>query len=356
MPTLGLVAVAREHLTGEIVFARGERDAALARVRSAAALEMRSTTTSRRRGRCRRATCCVPGATSSWRRRGCDAVTENCDLSTPRSVLCWSPRMIFSRRKRLRQIAGVLETTSFLSLKLLWKRSDRARLFPGIVFREYMALVGRERWRSQDIFELFPELGSQPQRIVLEHLPGHGVQDRIDALAYLALICVAIRPKTIFEFGTFRGRTALNFALNSPGGCRIFTLDIPERDRPDRIARGNEADGWLMSQSNTGVDYQGRNEACKIEQLFGDSTRFDFRPFYGQIDLVFVDGGHDYEVARSDTRNALEMLSPGGVVIWDEFANYGDYHDVMRAVLDELPADRIVQLSNSQLAVYRNTA
>lgn len=56
---------------------------------------------------------------------------------------------------------------------------------------------------------------------------------------------------------------------------------------------------------------------------------------------------------RSDTRNALAMLRPGGVVIWDEFANYGDYHDVTRAVLDEVPADKIVQIAHTQLAAYR---
>ena len=264
--------------------------------------------------------------------------------------------MILSRSKRLRQVAGALETASFLSLKLLWKRPDRARQFPGIVFREYMALVGKERWQSQEIFDLFPELRSQPQRIVLEHLPGMGVQDRIDALGYLALICAALRPKTVFEFGTYRGRTALNFALNTPAESRIFTLDIPPDARATRMGHVNQADDWIMRESDTGTDYKGRDVSGKIEQLFGDSTQFDFRPFYGQMDVVFVDGGHDYDVARSDTRNALSMLSPGGVIIWDEFANYGDYYGVTRAVLDEVPADQVVQIASTQLAVYRNAA
>ncbi|HVH17789.1 MAG TPA: class I SAM-dependent methyltransferase [Myxococcota bacterium] len=264
--------------------------------------------------------------------------------------------MLLWRSKRLRQIAGFLETASFLSLKLMWKRPDKGRRFPGIVFRDYMALVGQERWRSQRIFELFPELKEKPQRIVLEHFPSFGIQNALDALGYLALICVAIRPKTVFEFGTFRGRTALNFALNTPDGCRVFTLDIPKGDRDERMSQVNAADRWIMAQSETGIDYQGRDVTHKIEQLFGDSQSFDFRPFFGQIDLVFVDGGHDYEVARSDTRNALEMLSPGGVIVWDEFANYGDYHDVTRAVLDELSADEVVQIANSELAVYRKPA
>lgn len=261
--------------------------------------------------------------------------------------------MLHTRRKRLRQLAGLIETTSFLSLKLLWRRPDQLRMFPGIVFRDYMFLVGRDRWKCQDIFEIFPELRGDPRRIVLEHLPGEGIETRIEQLAYLALVAAVVQPKTIFEFGTFRGRTALNFALNSPPECRIFTLDLPKDARREVIGRSKGADGAIIHQSETGVDYQNRDVTDKIEQLFGDSTRFDFRPFYGQVDIVFIDGGHDYDVVRSDTRNALAMVRPGGVVLWDEFANYGDYHDVTRALFDELPAHEVVQIANTQLAAYR---
>lgn len=261
--------------------------------------------------------------------------------------------MLHTRSKRLRQLAGLLETLSLLSLKLMVKRPDQARVFPGMVFRDYMSLVGHELWRDQDIFDLFPELREAPRRIVLEHLPGQGIETRVEELAYLALVAAAVQPKLVFEFGTFRGRTALNFALNSPPECRVFTLDLSVEDRDTALVQVSEADSAIIRRSRTGIDYEGRDISAKIQQLYGDSTQFDFRPFYGQVDLVFVDGGHAYEVARSDTRNALAMARPGGVVIWDEFANYGDYHDVLRAVLDEVPADQVVQLGNTQLAVYR---
>jgi predicted O-methyltransferase YrrM len=261
--------------------------------------------------------------------------------------------MLHTRHKRLRQVAGILETASLLTLKLLWKRPNRLRLFPGMVFRDYVSLVGHDRWRSADIFDLLPELRRNPGKIVLQPMPGEGVQTPIDELAYLALLTVSLQPKVIFEFGTFRGRTALNFALNSPATCRIFTIDLEPDARKEGLAHVNSADAFLIHASETGADFRESEESRKIEQLHGDSTRFDFQPFFGQVDLVFVDGGHDYEVARSDTRNALEMVRSGGVVVWHDFANYGDYHDVVRAVLDEVGRDQVVQIANTQLAIYR---
>jgi hypothetical protein len=47
------------------------------------------------------------------------------------------------------------------------------------------------------------------------------------------------------------------------------------------------------------------------------------------------------------------MMSPGGYALWDEFCNYGDYNDVTRAVLDVVPKGEVIQIENTQLAVYR---
>jgi len=67
---------------------------------------------------------------------------------------------------------------------------------------------------------------------------------------------------------------------------------------------------------------------------------------------VFVDGAHHYEAVLSDTRQALKMVRPGGAILWHDFANYGDYNDVTRAVLDEIGGERIMQIANTQLAIY----
>ncbi|TMC58751.1 MAG: class I SAM-dependent methyltransferase [Chloroflexi bacterium] len=59
----------------------------------------------------------------------------------------------------------------------------------------------------------------------------------------------------------------------------------------------------------------------KITQLQGDSREFDFRAFYGKADLIFIDANHDYAYVKSDSAEALKMLSERGTVIWHDYPN-----------------------------------
>jgi len=258
--------------------------------------------------------------------------------------------VLLTKRKRLRVACGMLETLNYLAIKLWLKNPSAARHYPGKVFREYMSLVGRDRWISKGIQEIFP---SGSARVVLEHLPGQGIATPIDELAYLAIITRVVSPKTVFEIGTFRGRTALTFALNSDPDCVVYTLDLPADGRADAKGEVGAADRTIIDRCETGFDYKGKDVSFKIRQLFGNSLLFDFTPYKGRIDLVFIDGAHHYEAALSDTQSALKLLRPGGWLVWHDFANYGDYNDVVRAALDVLPANEIVQIGNSQLAIHQ---
>lgn len=263
--------------------------------------------------------------------------------------------MLMTANRRIRVALGMLESANLLLLKLWRRNRAAARLYPGVMFRDYVFLANGDRWKSGSIFDFMPELLDQPTRVTLEHLSGEGLFAPVNELALMALVTQGLEPSRIFEIGTYRGRTALNFALNSPPECEIFTLDLPAD--PDAVQAAslfsNGADARLIERRAVGADYEGRPEAAKITQILGDSRSFDFGPYKGTCDLVFVDGGHTYDLVVNDTHWALEMCRPGGIILWHDFANYGDYHDVTRAVLDLLPRDEIFQLEDSQLAGYR---
>jgi predicted O-methyltransferase YrrM len=259
--------------------------------------------------------------------------------------------MILSANKNLRLFCGLLETMNFLTLKLAWKQRSNLRRFPGQMFRSYMSLVKQDRWQSKDVFEIFP--GCEQVRVTIDHLSEPNIYAPLDDLTRVALITKLVAPKNVFEIGTFRGRTALNFALNSPPDCTVYTLDLPPDAKPRAIERANIADAKLIAKTAPELRYTGTDVAHKIKQLYGDSQEFDFRPYFGKMDLVYVDGAHHYDAVSLDTMNALEMLKPGGVLLWDDFADYGDYNDVTRAVLDLIPAEEVIQIDHTHTAFHR---
>ncbi len=260
--------------------------------------------------------------------------------------------MLLIKFKLIRLIFGILETANFLFIKLLFKKPKNIRLFPGRIFRNYMSLVGQDKWQCKGIFEIFPRISGK--RIILEHLSGEGIETPLNELAYLALITAIKSPDNIFEIGTFRGRTALNFALNSPENCTVYTLDLSPYDKNHAIEVASKYDKLIIGKSKPSIEYQGKDVEHKIKQFYADSTKFDFSPYFGKMDIVFIDGAHNYNAVKQDTLNALKIVKPDGIIIWHDFAIYGDYNDVTRAVLDCIQSNRIIQINSTSIAIYFN--
>ena len=153
----------------------------------------------------------------------------------------------------------------------------------------------------------------------------------------LVPICAIVlrrAPRRIFEFGTFTGSTTRALILNAPPDAELWTLDF---DQPSRLA----AKG--LNRWNRNIDYRiigkhfrGTREAFQIHQILGNSLEFDTMPFRDTMDLIFVDASHTYRYVSSDTVKAFEMLSPGGVILWHDYPNFGG----VRRTLEELPAER----------------
>ena len=259
--------------------------------------------------------------------------------------------MLLIKQKPIRLFFGALETFNLLTLKLWLKNPRRARDFPSLIFRSYMSLVGQERWACRTVQEVFGERADQ--RIVFEFLRTEGISTPMAELASLALITRIVEPRAVFEIGTYRGRTALNFALNSPPDAEIFTMDLPPQNRAEGQVRATVKDAGIIAASAPGIDYAGKDGSEKIRQLFGNSLSFDFSPYFGKMDMVYIDGAHDYAAVRSDTQNALKLVKDGGWILWDDFGYYGEYNGVMRAIFELIPAEKIIQIESTPLAIFR---
>jgi predicted O-methyltransferase YrrM len=139
----------------------------------------------------------------------------------------------------------------------------------------------------------------------------------------------ALAPHRVFELGTFDGRTTLNLAANAPD-ARVFTLDLPRSGLGSTAGTIEASERQYADKEASGTRFAGSAEAARITQLYGDSATFDYAPYEGTMDLVFIDASHAYEYVLNDSLRALRLLRPsGGVVLWHD---YGRWDGVTRAL------------------------
>src|SRR5205814_848765 len=106
----------------------------------------------------------------------------------------------------------------------------------------------------------------------------------------------------------------------------IITIDIePTQLAKTRLPVGNK-DLNFVRKERVGVKSSGY---ANIVQLYGDTAQFDFSPWYGTRDLVFVDACHEYEYVINDTEIAFRLSHSRGMIIWHD---YGSWVGVTRAL------------------------
>jgi hypothetical protein len=199
------------------------------------------------------------------------------------------------------------------------------------------------------------------------HLPPSG----IGSISLLEAACLTalsriLRPRRIFEFGTFLGYSTSLFLANSEPDCQVVSVDLGDVSDDLREA-ANYSDAELRSddrkndnhlrltQARLGPLYlRGLSEADRrrLTLLHQDSRTLDTAALGldGQVDLVFVDGGHDLETIASDTAKARAMLGGSGAIVWHDF-NSTIHGEVTRYMAGECEQDIIVSVPGTLLAI-----
>ncbi|MDB4900119.1 MAG: hypothetical protein JWN53_1927 [Gemmatimonadetes bacterium] len=174
------------------------------------------------------------------------------------------------------------------------------------------------------------------------------------------LAALARRARLLFEFGTCTGKTAYLWARNAPADARVVTVTLRPEDRGAYRGAGEDAahdtDAALAESDFARFVYSGTDVEQKVEQLYGDSKALDVSPWAGQCDLVFVDGSHAYSYVISDSRKALELVKPRGIVLWHDYGGPRHSPGVYRGLSElakELP---LMHLEGTRLVAYRRPA
>jgi len=177
-----------------------------------------------------------------------------------------------------------------------------------------------------------------------------------DAEAWI-LAVLAKRARRMFEFGTCTGKTTYLWARNSPPEARVMTVTLPPDHLNDYKREATDAardvQYALRESSHTEFLYSDSPVAAKVEQLYADTKSLDVSPWAGSCDLVFVDGSHAYSYVVSDSAKALELVAPGGLVLWHDYKGPRMAPGVYRALNELAKRLPLVRIEGTTLVAYR---
>ena len=95
------------------------------------------------------------------------------------------------------------------------------------------------------------QLGADPRCLVHLFREGQSAISPLEALALASLIR-SHGYKTIFEFGTYKGVSTTQFALNVGPDGKVYTLDLPENDPRHGLAITSRREEELTAEKGKG--------------------------------------------------------------------------------------------------------
>lgn len=155
--------------------------------------------------------------------------------------------------------------------------------------------------------------------------------------------------KHILEIGSYCGRSTICLAQKAISVHAVDTFDGRATDLP-----GNTLRTFQENVRRFGV-------GDRVSPVKGTSSQVV--PGLPQVfDVVFIDGAHDYESVRTDTRLAISVLKPGGLLAFHDYRKFPGEADgrwdpgVTRAVDELLSGGADLLRRIDSLAVIRPAA
>jgi predicted O-methyltransferase YrrM len=209
-----------------------------------------------------------------------------------------------------------------------------------------LELQAEARIKSQTSYELADLVGDIAEvPITLAHANSrHAWSLGAAEQLIIQVLLIARGCQTVFEIGTFNGGTTRMLAEALPDDGQVVTIDLD----PGSFDASQAPAAFRGAQ--VGEAYRDSPAAHKITQLLGDSLEYDFSEHFETADFVLVDAGHEYPNGLADTKTALQLLKPGGLILWDDYTPY--WHGLVNGICDAMVGRSFGPIAGTSLAVY----
>ena len=174
------------------------------------------------------------------------------------------------------------------------------------------------------------------------------------------LSCLAKSSKNIFEFGTCSGKTTALFALNSPLESKVYSITLNPADLSN-LSLGNNRDvkAALNNAKKESIYdqfiFMNMSIKNKINLIFQDSTKFNVDKFENSMDLIFIDGGHNYSCVKNDSEKSFRMIKNEGYIFWHDYnVSKRSCRDIVKYIHEISKTKKIFHIKNTSLCYYKN--
>lgn len=147
-----------------------------------------------------------------------------------------------------------------------------------------------------------------------------------DELVFIARTVRVLKPRVIFEMGSYNGLTTSVFILNSGRETQVLTLDLP----PSSAGVAALASDKDLIAARSLVSTTKALGLSRYTQLLCDSMKFDPTPYANTVDLGLVDAAHDLVHVQNDTIKMVKMMSDRGLVFWHDYGGKGPLRPLAR--------------------------
>jgi len=175
------------------------------------------------------------------------------------------------------------------------------------------------------------------------------------------LSCLAKSSKNIFEFGACSGKTTALFALNSSPESKVYSITL-DPAALSNLSLGNNQDGKaaLNNAEKESIYNQfiftNMSIKNKINLIFQDSTKLNVDKFENLMDLIFIDGGHNYSCVKNDSEKSFRMIKNEGYIFWHDYnVSKRSCRDVVKYIHEISKNKKIFHIKNTTLCYYKNS-
>jgi hypothetical protein len=250
---------------------------------------------------------------------------------------------------KLSGIFNALAGANLMSIRLAFRSPETARAYLSNNIRNYNELMGQGLPGKDPIAYIIEKGWGEFLPTDRVELPTRLQDDggtRLDELLYLATAAKVLRPRKVFEIGTFSGRTTSIFAFNSPPDADIITLDLPPQSALDASQHKAyiDTDVSLVQNRKLASYIHDLNLGDRCQQVWCDSLEFDPTTHLETVELGFIDGAHALQYVRNDTMKMARMAADRGLVFWHDYGGkgrFGPLTQYLESLAEQIPVYRV---------------